>query len=257
MKDRIFTGSDVDEALASAAASLGLPLRELRYVVLDQGSAGARGLSPTPARIAILIQDAARAGSHPAPPAARPHREDAARRRDERGSAPAGPVRVDPHEGIREVVRALAEAGPLALDVDLRDDDEALVVQMRGEGAAFFHGEDADGEPLRALEHLLHRMYAPALHPRTLRLRCEGYREKRDLALAARARRLAEEVRADGQPRSFEPQNAYERRIVHMTLQDEPGIQTYSVGEGGARRVTLAPRALEAAGGDDDGRAGE
>ena len=41
MKDRVFTGQDVDEALASAAASLGLPMRELRYVVLDPGTAAA------------------------------------------------------------------------------------------------------------------------------------------------------------------------------------------------------------------------
>ena len=94
---------------------------------------------------------------------------------------------------------------------------------------------------LRATEHLLQRSFGVALQPRSLRLACEGFRERRDEALAAEARRVAAEVRADGQPRTMEPQNAYERRVVHVALQDEPGIVTYSVGQGAGRRVTVAP----------------
>ena len=57
MKDRVFSGPDVDEALAVAAASLGLPRAGLRYVVLDAGTAGGRGLKPTPAKIAVLLEE--------------------------------------------------------------------------------------------------------------------------------------------------------------------------------------------------------
>ena len=68
MKDRVFSGSDVSEAVALAAANLGLPLAQLRYVVLEAGSPGGRGLSPTPARIAVLLEDPPEAGSRrPAP----------------------------------------------------------------------------------------------------------------------------------------------------------------------------------------------
>jgi predicted RNA-binding protein Jag len=42
------------------------------------------------------------------------------------------------------------------------------------------------------------------------------------------------------------PQNPYERRVVHVALQNEPGVTTYSVGEGPDRRVTVAPRPPEA-----------
>ena len=37
------------------------------------------------------------------------------------------------------------------------------------------------------------------------------------------------------------PLNAYERRVVHMALQDVPGITTASSGEGAERRLTIAP----------------
>ena len=123
-------------------------------------------------------------------------------------------------------------------------------MQLLGSGSSFFYGEDGNGEPLRALEHLLQRMYGEALRPRVLRLRCEGFRERRDQALGEAARALAAEVRACGEPRALAAMNAYERRIVHVALQDEPGIRTFSVGEGAERRVTIAP--ADAA--DADGR---
>ncbi len=222
MKDRVFSGPDVEEALASAAASLGLPKAQLRYVVLEPGTAGGRGLKPTPARIAVLIQDTAGRG------APRP--------------AKASDDPLDLRSGLRSAVRAVAEAGGLEIEVEFEETDEALLVQLRGRDSAFFHGEDGRGAPLFALEHLLQRMYATALHPLALRVRCEGFRERRDQALVEEARKLAEAVLEDGQPRSMEPLNSYERRIVHLALHDDARVTTFSVGEGRDRHVTVALR---------------
>jgi spoIIIJ-associated protein len=227
VKDRLFSGPDVDEALAVAAASLGLPRAELRYVVLDPGSAGGRGLKPTPARIAVLLREPPRAGG--------PVRE----RHESAASAPP----PDPRAGIRETIRAVAEAGGLDVEPEIEETDEGVIVRLRGPDQAFFLGAEGKGEILRATEHLLQRLYGTALQPRFLRLTCEGFRERRDQALAEEARRLAEAVRGDGQPREMEPLNAYERRVVHVALQGEPGVVTYSVGEGVSRRVTVAPSA--------------
>jgi len=224
VKDRLFSGPDVDEALAVAAASLGLPRAELRYVVLEAGTAGGRGLKPTPARIAVLLREL----HHPAEPP-----------RDRVEPAPAPPE--DPRAGLRETIRAVAEAGGLDVEAEVEESEGAVVVRLRGPDLPFFLGPEGRGEVLRATEHLLQRLHGTALQPRALRLTAEGFRERRDLALAEEARRLAEAVRADGQSRAMEPLNAYERRVVHVALQGEPGVTTYSVGEGSARRVTVAP----------------
>ncbi|HSD27827.1 MAG TPA: R3H domain-containing nucleic acid-binding protein [Vicinamibacteria bacterium] len=224
MKDRLFSGPDVGEALAVAAASLGLPRAELRYVVLDPGTAGGRGLKPTPARIAVLLREA----SGPSAPLPR-----------EGEPAPASPP--DPLARLRETIRAVAEAGGLDVEPELEEGEEAVVVRLRGPDQGFFLGPDGTGEVLRATEHLLQRLHGAALQPRFLRLTCEGFRERRDQALAEEARRLAEAVRADGEPREMAPLNAYERRVIHVALQDEPGVTTFSVGEGSSRRVTVAP----------------
>jgi spoIIIJ-associated protein len=223
VKDRVFSGPDVEEAIAVAAASLGLPRAELRYVVLDAGTAGGRGLRPTPARIAVLFQEPGR------PPDPAPERE----------AAPAGPA--DPRAGLRETIRAVAEAGGLDVEAEVEETEEAVVVRLRGADQAFFLGPEGRGDVLRATEHLLLRLHGAALQPRVLRLTCEGFRERRDQALVEEARRLAAAVRADGQPRVMEPLNAYERRVVHVALQGEPRVTTYSVGEGSTRRVTVAP----------------
>jgi spoIIIJ-associated protein len=228
MKDRIFSGTDVSEAVAAAAANLGLPLAELRYVVLEAGTPGGRGLSPTPARIAVMLQD-------PRASDARPPRAPGAR------PAPAPAAPADPRSGLLDTIRAVAEAGGLAIDAELEDGPDALVVHLRGEDRGFFLEPDGRAEVLRATEHLLLCLYGALLQPRTVRLTGEGFREARDGALAAEARRVAEAVRGDGQARSMPPLNSYERRVVHLALQDEPGITTASSGEGAERRLTIAP----------------
>ena len=237
MKDRVFSGPDIEEAIAVAAANLGLPRAELRYVVLEPGTAGGRGLRPTPARIAVLLPEPGRrvapAGVREPGPAGAP------------APAPAPAPALDPRAGLRETIRAVAEAGGLEVGAEIEESDEAVIVHLHGADLAFFLGEDGRGEVLRATEHLLLRLYGAALQPRSLRLTCEGFRARRDEALAVEAHRLAEAVRNEGQPRTMEPMNAYERRVVHVALQAEPGITTYSVGEGQDRRVTVAPAGPE------------
>jgi spoIIIJ-associated protein len=231
VKDRVFSGPDVEEAIAMAAASLGLPRAELRYVVLDAGTSGGRGLKPTPARIAVFLQEAAPPAGHGRGP--------------ERAPEGPPPPDADPLTRLRATIRAVAEAGDLDVEAEVEESEEAVVVRLRGADQAFFLGPEGRGDVLRATEHLLQRLHGEALRPRALRLTCEGFRERRDETLAAEARRLAEAVRADGQPRIMEPLNAYERRVVHVALQGEAGVTTYSVGQGADRRVTVAPAGAE------------
>jgi spoIIIJ-associated protein len=227
MKDRIFSGVDIDDAVAVAAANLGLPKADLRYVVLEAGNPGGRGLKPTPARIAVMLEDAAEPGEprRPAPGG--------------RASAPA--AHADPRAGLLATIRAVAEAGRLEVDARIEEGEEALLVQLEGKDREFFLEPDGKAEVLQATEHLLLRLYGAQLQPRAVRLTGEGFRERRDEALATEARRIAAEVRTSGQPRTLERLNSYERRIVHMTLQSEPGITTQSTGEGAERRLTVSP----------------
>lgn len=222
MKDRVFTGASVPDALAEAASLLGLRETELRYVVLDPGTAGERGLAGTPARVAVLLE------AVPSPARQEPE-------------APSVRPPEDPRAGIREIVREVAEAAGIDVWAEVEEDDERVLVKIEGPDHAFFFGQEGRGEVLRATEHLLQRVFGAAFLPRALRVECEGFQQRRDAALAEEARSLAAAVREDGQTRTTEPLNGYERRVVHLALNEEPGVTTYSVGEGSARRVTVAP----------------
>jgi spoIIIJ-associated protein len=73
----------------------------------------------------------------------------------------------------------------------------------------------------------------------------ENYRKKREEALKRLAVRLAEKVVRSGKRVVLEPMNPYERRILHATLQDTPGITTYSEGEDPFRSVVVALKGKE------------
>lgn len=221
MKDRAFSGSDIADAVAAASAALGIPVGSIRYVILDPGSTGRVGAGPTPARIAVLLD---------APEAAPEGDDDDFLDGEEE----------DPLAGIREVVRALAGEAGIDLSVEIEETHEAVLVRLDGD-RTFLLGKDGRGEVLRAIEHLLQRMFAPDVHPLSVRVECAGFRERRDAALEAEARAVAETVQREGRPRTMPALNAYERRIVHMALSGVSGIVTYSVGEGADRRVTVAP----------------
>jgi spoIIIJ-associated protein len=225
VRDRAFSGRDLPEAVAAAAASLGLPASSLRYVVLEPGSPGGRGVKPSPARIAVLLD--ASSPSSPRPSAG--------------GPPPAASPALDPRAEVRGVLRALTEAAALDVGVEMSERAGTQEVRLLGKDTTFFLGDDGQGTVLRALEHLLQRVYATAGGEDPLRVECEGYRERREQLLVETARTLAAAVREDGQARTTGPLNSYERRVVHVALSEEAGVVTYSVGEGSDRRVTVAP----------------
>jgi spoIIIJ-associated protein len=223
VKDQVFSGKDVAEAVAAAARALAVPEAHLRYVVLDAGTAGVRGGSGTAARIAVLLDS-----SGGTVPAAAPEPEAAT---------------ADPRAGLAQVIQAVARAARVEIAVTIDETDDALVVRLTGDGCEFLLQDDA--EVLDALEHLLQRAFGRAVGPRRLALDCAGQRQKREDALRQTALELAEQVRTDGIPRTTRPLNSYERRLIHVAIGDLPGLKTFSVGEGADRRVTIAPASAE------------
>jgi spoIIIJ-associated protein len=68
-----------------------------------------------------------------------------------------------------------------------------------------------------------------------------GYKERRDERLRGVALKAAARARKTGFAVELEPMSAAERRVIHMTLADEPEVESESSGEGRNRRVVVKP----------------
>jgi spoIIIJ-associated protein len=97
-----------------------------------------------------------------------------------------------------------------------------------------------NGEMLDAFETILFQVYGRGLD-REHRFICDadGFRQTRKSELQAMARFAAEQVRKSGRPFTFGVLNSTERRIIHLTLQQEEDLATESVGAGRDRRLQV------------------
>ncbi len=69
-----------------------------------------------------------------------------------------------------------------------------------------------------------------------------GYRSQAREALVKKAKDAAEKVRRWGDAVELEPMNAFDRRIVHQALADDPDIETHSVEVDGTEKKALLLR---------------
>ncbi len=71
-----------------------------------------------------------------------------------------------------------------------------------------------------------------------------GYRAQAREALVRKAKEAAEKVRRWGDVVELEPLNAFDRRIIHQALKDDPGIETHSVEVEGTdkKAILLRPK---------------
>ena len=67
----------------------------------------------------------------------------------------------------------------------------------------------------------------------------ESYREKREDSLRRYARKKAQQVLKNRRRTTLEPMNAYERHVIHASLQDMDNITTHSTGTEPNRRVVI------------------
>ena len=128
-----------------------------------------------------------------------------------------------------------ADSGSAEVGADLSGRDKELLLER---GAELLH----------AIEHLSLRVLRlePPWQDKIL-LDCGGYRALRIEELRMTARVAAERVQSSRQPFKLNPMSARERRIVHLALQEYPGVRTESIGVGEQRQVVIHPVDSQAA----------
>ena len=126
----------------------------------------------------------------------------------------------------------------LQLRVAVKQGVSGEVLDIEGRDAELLQAQT--GELLEALQHLINQVFGRSLAGGA-RLVCDvnGFRATREAELQAMANLAANRVRQTGQPFTFEPMSANERRIIHLTLADSADLFTESIGEGSDRKLRI------------------
>lgn len=127
----------------------------------------------------------------------------------------------------------------LRIEVSLRD-DESLEVMFQGFDLPLLLGHNA--ELLDALQYVTRRAFADAVaEGAQIDFDANGYRDARRHELELMAQKAADRVKVSRVPFVFDPMNAQDRRIIHMSLLGYQGVRTESEGDGQMRRVKIMP----------------
>ena len=151
--------------------------------------------------------------------------------------APAQPGSVE--EKIEVFLKGLLEhMGSQAVPHAWKTEEDSYMVELTGEDLGYLIGRR--GDTLDALQHLCNYSINRDVegHIR-ISIDAEAYREKREDSLRRYARKKAQQVLKAHRRTTLEPMNAYERHVIHATLQDMDKITTYSVGTEPNRRVVI------------------
>lgn len=212
MEEQTMSGKTVEEAIEVALKELDANRAEVEIEILSHGKPGFLGIGAEPARVHVRRLPASQKAAS---------------------------------QAMEVVGKMLSLAGVRVLST-LRNahdpDSGGPVIDVAGEDSGLLIGRR--GETLRAIQFLVNLVVNRSLadeHVRVI-LDIERYRERRHNSLHDMALKVAEKVTTSGRAISLEPMPAAERRVIHVSLADNPRVSTESSGLGDSRKVTITPQ---------------
>lgn len=138
----------------------------------------------------------------------------------------------------KDFLQSVTDAMGLDVMIEKRLTTERILLQLHGRGLGVLIGKH--GKTLDSLQYLTNLAANQSGRGRYfVMLDVEDYRERRQATLESLAIRMANRVKRSQRPLVLEPMNAYERKIIHLTLQDDPDVYTKSEGELDNRHLVI------------------
>ncbi|HHV61170.1 MAG TPA: protein jag [Firmicutes bacterium] len=208
------TGRTVDEAVESALQELGVDRQRVVIEVLEEGNKGFWGLvAPKPARVRVTVKE-------------------------------------DGIDKAHHFLGGILQGLGIDATVDVDRAGTPVRFNIMGKGLGTLIGRR--GQTLDAVQYLVNLVanrearkdgeLAGDQGRYQIVVDAEGYRGRREQALRSLALRVAERVRREGRQARLEPMSPLERRIIHLALQDNKDVTSYSEGEEPYRRIVIVPR---------------
>ncbi len=219
----VMTAPTVDEAIELGLKELDADRDEAEVEILSRGKTGFLGIGSEAARVRVTRISIGR--------------DDAGVPTTAEGDTTAASVataavgRILEAAGVN-VTRTLRAAndpesgGPI---IDLAGEDSGLLIGRRG-------------QTLQALQFLVNLIVRKQFEGVRVVLDVENYRQRRELQLREMATTIAKRVAETNRSITLEPMPPADRRIIHTSLTDHPGVSTESTGEGEGRKVTIMPK---------------
>jgi len=142
-------------------------------------------------------------------------------------------------EKVLKVSKELIEKIGVGGEISVRAEEDSFYVSVIGDDVSVLIGYR--GEVLDSIQHVLNLMLRQEEGFVRLILDVDNYREGRNKALEELAKTTADKVRFSGKPIELAPMSSYERRIIHMVISEQEGVESLSTDTGDMRRIVVSP----------------
>ena len=209
-------GKTAEEAIKAGLEKLGVSKDKVKIKILNEGASGLFGLMGSkPARVLLTAEGV-----------------------EIKDSADYELAKTKVKQTVTDILKYMG----LALEkAEVSVNDGAVMCDIKSPDGSFIIGKN--GQTLEALEHIVNLIVNRSSETRVkVNLDTEEYRLRQLKRLEAMALKAAEQARASGKAFRFDPMNAKDRRIIHISLQTADDIETFSEGEGMFRKVVIKPK---------------
>lgn len=262
------SAADVQTAIDKGIAELGVTQDKVMVEVLEEPSRGLLGLGAKPAKVRLTVIRAPTTTASVPPATSTPPRlpekapvdtaKSARRETDEDADDEYAPVlgkkvpvsaeelAEDAKVGVKTLQQLLSNMqidGAVSASPAETSDDEPphWILDVQGQNLSLLIGHR--GETLASLQYVTRLIASKELgHRANIVIDVEGFKSRRETMLRRLAKRMADQALQRGRTVTLEPMPPHERRIIHLTLRDNPNVTTESVGDGDHRKVTIIPR---------------
>jgi len=232
--DYVETEADtIDRAIEEALKTLGVERDKATIEVLDEGSRGFLGIGAKKARIRAAIR-------RPIVPQGEADSEDRRLPQARLSEEKKAVLSKKGKEALETILRLMGIEATITLKMGEDPEDIVLNIQSSHGGLLIGRG----GQTLQAIQYLVMRIVGKEEGSGSARMvvDTENYHERHREKLQDTALRLGESAKRQRKTVTLDNLSAQDRRIIHLTLEDDPWLTTKSLGQGPYRRLLIIPQ---------------
>lgn len=253
MREVTASGQTVEEAVQSALKQLSMSREEVEIEVIDQGKKGFLGLFGA-TRAIVKVREKSETPVQTEENVATPHKkqenssytddnteQESSVNKETTSETPTEENIATTIEEAENYLKTIANHMGVEIEIETIVEEKRVYFDLSGEKIAILIGKR--GKTLNAIQYLTQlciNKEGRKFH--SVIVDAEGYRNRREETLKELAEKMASKaIRIDGKV-ALEPMPAYERKIIHSSLQKSDEVDTYSDGVEPHRYIVIQPK---------------